>query len=103
MVQSGNQEAFAEIVHRHSKRFYRIAYRILFLKDDAEDVVQEAFLKLWERRLLWNPNKDTKFTTWFYKIVLNLILDHNRKKKAVTGLGIYPICRFKALTRGKVG
>lgn len=81
MVQAGNQEAFAEIVHRHSKRFYRIAYRILFLKDDSEDVVQEAFLKLWERRLLWNPNKNTKFTTWFYKIVVNLSLDHNRKKK----------------------
>jgi len=81
MVQAGNHEAFAEIVQRHSKRFYRIAYRILSLKDDAEDVVQEAFLKLWEKRFVWNPNRNTKFTTWFYKIVVNLSLDHNRKKK----------------------
>ena len=81
MIQAGNQEAFAEIVHRHSHRFYRIAYRILFLKDDAEDVVQDSFLKLWEKRLLWNPDKDTKFTTWFYRIVINLSLDYNRKKK----------------------
>jgi RNA polymerase sigma-70 factor (ECF subfamily) len=81
LIQEGRHDAFAEIVNRHSKRFYNIAYRFIFNKDDAEDIVQEAFIKLWEKRLNWNPNKEAKFTTWFYKVVLNLCIDHNRKKK----------------------
>lgn len=80
-VQNGKHEAFAELVNRHSKRFYGTAYRLLFSRTDAEDVVQQAFLKLWERRLSWNQNKGAKFTTWFYRIVVNLCLDHKRKKR----------------------
>jgi RNA polymerase sigma-70 factor, ECF subfamily len=80
-IQEGKQGAFVELVDRHAKRFYRVAYRLLFSKDDAEDAVQQAFLTLWERKLFWNPDKGAKFTTWFYKVVLNLCLDHNRKKR----------------------
>jgi len=82
-IQEGNHEAFVELVDRHSKRFYSISYRLLFSKSDAEDVVQQAFLKLWEKRLFWDQNKKAKFTTWFYRVVVNLCLDHNRKKKAM--------------------
>jgi RNA polymerase sigma-70 factor (ECF subfamily) len=85
-IQDGKHEAFVELVNRHSKRFYSITYRLLFSKNDAEDVVQHAFLKLWERRLFWNPSKEAKFTTWFYRVVVNLCLDHNRKKKPM------PLC-----------
>jgi RNA polymerase sigma-70 factor, ECF subfamily len=80
-IQEGKHDAFAEIVNRHSKRFYNIAYRSIFDKDDAEDIVQEAFIKLWEKRLTWNPDREAKFTTWFYKVVLNLCIDHNREKR----------------------
>jgi RNA polymerase sigma-70 factor (ECF subfamily) len=81
LIQEGKHEAFAEIVNRQSKRFYNIAYRLIFNKNEAEDIVQEAFLKLWEKRLFWDKSKEAKFTTWFYKVVVNLCLDHNRKKK----------------------
>lgn len=84
LIQQGDHGAFSEIVHRHSKRFYSIAYRILFNKHDAEDIVQEAFLRLWEKSELWNPHREAKFTTWFYRVVVNLCLDHNRKKTTVT-------------------
>lgn len=80
-IQQGNHEAFAAMVNRHSNRFYRIAYRLVFNKGDAEDMVQEAFLRLWARPQLWNPGKQAKFTTWFYKVVINLCLDLNKKKK----------------------
>jgi RNA polymerase sigma-70 factor (ECF subfamily) len=82
-IQEGNQEAFAAIVERHAKRFYGTAYRLLFGKNEAEDIVQQAFLNLWERRLLWNQTKGAKFTTWFYRVIVNLCLDHNRKKKPI--------------------
>jgi len=84
-VQEGNHEAFVALVNRLSNQFYRIAYRLVSSKDDAEDIVQEAFLKLWGRPNLWNPGKGAKFTTWFYRVVINLCLDH-RKKKRMTHL-----------------
>ncbi len=80
-IQEGNHKAFATLVNRHAKRFYSIAYRIVFNKQDAEDIVQEAFLKLWNKPELWNKSKQVKFTAWFYKVLTNLSLDHNKKKK----------------------
>jgi RNA polymerase sigma-70 factor, ECF subfamily len=82
-MQEGKHEAFVELVDRHAKRFYGVAYRLLFSKNDAEDTVQQAFLKLWERRSFWDRHKGAKFTTWFYRVVVNLCLDHNRKKRPV--------------------
>jgi len=80
-IQEGSHEAFAALVNRHSNRFYRIAYRFVSSKDDAEDIVQETFLKLWDRPNLWDPGKGAKFTTWFYRVVINLCFDHRKKKK----------------------
>jgi len=80
-IQEGSHGAFSALVNRHSNRFYRMAYRLVSNKDDAEDIVQEAFLKLWDRPNLWNPGKGTNFTTWFYRVVINLSLDHRKKKK----------------------
>jgi RNA polymerase sigma-70 factor (ECF subfamily) len=82
-IQEGSHVAFATLVNRHSNRFYRIAYRLVSSKDDAEDIVQDAFLKLWNRPNLWDPSKGTKFTTWFYRVIINLCLDHRKKKKLV--------------------
>ena len=82
-IQEESREAFATLVNRHSNRFYRIAYRLVSSKDDAEDIVQDAFLKLWNRPNLWDPGRGTKFTTWFYRAVINLCLDHRKKKKLV--------------------
>jgi RNA polymerase sigma-70 factor (ECF subfamily) len=80
-IREGSHEAFSSLVRRHAKRFYNVAYRIVQQRDDAEDVVQAAFLKLWERPDLWDPRKHTKFTTWFYTVVTNLCLDHAKRKK----------------------
>jgi RNA polymerase sigma-70 factor (ECF subfamily) len=80
-IREGSHDAFAVLVNRHSKRFYRIAHRLVFNKDDAEDIAQEAFLRLWHRRELWDPARGAKFTTWFYRVVINLCFDHKRKKR----------------------
>jgi RNA polymerase sigma-70 factor (ECF subfamily) len=80
-IQQGDHEAFASLVQRHAKRFYSVAYRIVQHRDDAEDLVQSAFLKLWERPELWDERKQAKFTTWFYTVVTNLCLDHAKRKK----------------------
>lgn len=80
-IKEGKHQAFVEIVNRHARRFYSIAYRLVFNKDEAEDIVQEAFLKLWDKPELWDQSRHVKFTTWFYKVVTNLCIDHNKKKK----------------------
>jgi RNA polymerase sigma-70 factor (ECF subfamily) len=72
------------LVERHTGRFYRLAYRYLQNRAAAEDAVQDAFLKLWENPQSWQPERNSKFTTWFYRIVVNLCLDLRKRKGAVT-------------------
>ena len=84
LIIEGNKTAFSELVMRHSKQFYGIAYRILSNRDDAEDTVQDAFLKLWHNPQIWNKQYKIKFTTWFYKIVVNIGLDSKKKSKPET-------------------
>ena len=81
LVQRGSQPAFAELVRRHTERFYRLAYRYVRSRETAEDIVQDAFVKLWEDPGKWQPGRNTRFTTWFYRIVVNLCLDWQKKKR----------------------
>jgi RNA polymerase sigma-70 factor (ECF subfamily) len=83
LIQDGNGQAFGVLVERHTERFYRLAYRYLQNKAAAEDMVQDAFLKLWENPALWQPERNSKFTTWFYRVVVNLCLDLRKKKGPV--------------------
>jgi len=83
LVQDGSHPAFAELVKRHTERFYRLAFRYLQNKEAAEDVVQDAFLKLWEDPGKWQADRNTKFTTWFYRVVVNLCLDWQKRKRPV--------------------
>jgi RNA polymerase sigma-70 factor (ECF subfamily) len=83
LVQDGSHPAFAELVRRHTERYYRLAFRYLQNRAAAEDIVQDAFLKLWEDPHKWQPDKNTKFTTWFYRVVVNLCLDWQKKKQPV--------------------
>jgi RNA polymerase sigma-70 factor (ECF subfamily) len=83
LIQDGNGQAFATLVERHTERFYRLAYRYLQSKAAAEDVVQDAFVKLWENPAIWRPERNSQFTTWFYRVVVNLCLDLQKRKKPV--------------------
>lgn len=80
-LQDGNEEAFVILVKRNTDKFYSLAYRMVFSKSEAEDITQDAFLKLLDQPHKWNPNQGTKFTTWFYTVVINMCKDHNKKKK----------------------
>ena len=80
LVQDGSHPAFAALVERHSERFYRLAFRYLQNREAAEDVVQDAFIKLWEKPRVWQSDRKSKFTTWFYRIVVNLCLDVRKRK-----------------------
>lgn len=83
LIQDGSQQAFSVLVQRHTERFYRLAYRYLQNKEAAEDVVQDAFVKLWEDPRKWRADRNNKFTTWFYRVVVNLCLDWQKRKKPI--------------------
>lgn len=72
-------------MRRHTTRFYAVAFRVVMNKEDAEDVVQDAFCKLWNGKATWKTGKGAKFTTWFYRIVTNQAVDHLAKKSRQRG------------------
>ncbi len=80
-VCEGDHQAFAHIVERHSGLFYAAAYRMCGRSEEAEEIVQDAFLKLWDKPQSYDPQKGAKFTTWFYRVVTNLAIDAQRRKK----------------------
>lgn len=82
LIQRHDHDAFSVLVRRHTDRFYALAYRVLFNQAEAEDIVQSAFLKIWEKPALWKPDKKVKFTTWFYRIVVNACYDQNKRKSS---------------------
>ena len=84
-VQKADHGAFSVLVNRHTRMFFSAAYRMYPNTNEAEDVVQEAFLKLWVRPQIWDAGKGAKFTTWFYRVVTNLAIDHVRRKKNTKG------------------
>lgn len=88
-VQQGNHQCFTILVERHTKMFYSASYRICQNRDMAEDVVQDSFVKLWHKPTLWHSNKKAKFTTWFYRIVVNQSIDAMRKNKKTRHINEY--------------
>lgn len=85
LVIDQDHKAFCLLVRRHTKMFYAAAYRSCGNQDAAEDIVQEAFLKLWSRPEIWDPSRGAKFTTWFYRVVSNKAIDYTRKVKKTKG------------------
>ena len=83
-VCNGDHRAFSELVERHSGLFYGAAFRMCNNATEAEDIVQDAYIKLWTKPQSFDPTKGTKFTTWFYRVVTNLAIDKGRRKKPQT-------------------
>lgn len=69
MVKDGQLEAFDHLMDRHAGKAFQIAYGILSQKDDAEEVTQDAFVRIF--RALPNFRGDSEFSTWMYRIVVN--------------------------------
>ena len=77
-VGQGNQQAFGLLVRRYLPS--ALSYTRHIVSDDAEDVVQETFIKFWSHAPLWDEEKG-KVKTWFYTILRNTAYSHLRKGK----------------------
>lgn len=82
-IQNGVEDAFSALVFKYSRYFFKAAYRITLSKEDSEDIVQSAFLKLFNNKAHWQKEGGASFKTWFYKIVANEAIDFIRKRKKV--------------------
>ncbi|MCF7975790.1 MAG: sigma-70 family RNA polymerase sigma factor [Phycisphaerae bacterium] len=76
-IGKGHTQALAELVRRHQQRALHLAFRSVGDWHLAEDVVQEAFLRVNRAASKYTP--DAKFSTWFYRIVVNLCMDELRR------------------------
>jgi len=81
-IACGDNRAFEKLVQRHLPRSVRMAARIIGSAAEAEDAVQEAFIRVWKHAAEWElpDTAGAQFSTWFYRIVLNLCIDHKRKR-----------------------
>jgi RNA polymerase sigma-70 factor (ECF subfamily) len=75
----GEQDAFAALVARYQKRAFWVAYHVVGRTEDARDIVQEAFVRLF--RSLPRYDHARSFYTWFYRIIMNLAIDHLRRQR----------------------
>src|SRR5438445_3190042 len=78
-AQAGDQDAFEQLVRTYDQSVLRLAMNLLRSPEDASDIYQEAFLRVY--RSLHTFRFDCSFHTWLYRIVTNLCLDHLRKRK----------------------
>ena len=80
----GDQAAFTVLVGRHLGRVTAMAWRMSGSRADGEEIAQEAFARVWVHAPKWDsggPKEGmAKFTTWLYRIVLNLAIDRKRRR-----------------------
>jgi RNA polymerase sigma factor, sigma-70 family len=80
----GDQHAFVDIVDLYQDKLYHMAYRMLYNRQEAEDVVQDTFLRVY--RNLDRYDDSMKFSTWIYRIATNLCIDRLRRRRPTYSL-----------------
>ena len=73
--------AFRLLMQRHTKSMVSLARRITLNVSDADEVVQEAFLRLWKQAPKWDVNGPARIRTWLQRVVTNLAIDRCRRQK----------------------
>lgn len=81
-ILAGESELFSEILNRYKKAVYSLCYRMIKSQEEAEDLSQEVFIKVYQYLKKYDPQY--KFSTWILKIATNTTIDYLRKKKIDT-------------------
>jgi RNA polymerase sigma-70 factor (ECF subfamily) len=86
LTKQGDQQAFSELVDIYQNKLYQLGYRMLGNKQEAEDVVQETFLRVY---LNLDQYQDKyKFSSWIFRIATNFCIDRLRQRKHVVSLDL---------------
>lgn len=83
-IAGGDAPAFSELARRHGSRVLALARHMLGSAADAQDVVQDVFIRLWQQAGRWE-SRGAKLSTWLHRVTVNLCLDHiERVQKRMT-------------------
>ena len=77
-LQRGNDGALDELMQRHKEPLFRFIYRYVLSEEEARDLLQETFVRVYFKRDQFRPS--ARFSTWLYRIALNLCRDHARSR-----------------------
>ena len=88
-VKEGSHEAFRILVERYMRHAYNIAYGFVNDHDDAEDITQESFVRVFQSIRTFRG--DAEFSTWLYRIVMNLSLNRVKQKKKKAQREVQPL------------
>ena len=78
----GDERAFRELVGRYQARVYSLAYRMLRVREDAEDITQETFVRMFRAARRYDPERP--FSSWLFTIASRLCIDHIRRRRLPT-------------------
>jgi RNA polymerase sigma-70 factor (ECF subfamily) len=79
-IRRGDNDAFEQLVRRKTTKVYSLCYRIIGNSEDAKDISQLVFIKLWENLDKYDPH--FAFDTWLYRMVTNVAIDFLRNKQS---------------------
>ena len=83
-IAAGDQAAFRILAERYMNLFYAVAFRMYPQRADAEDIVQEALLRVWSKAHLWKAGTGAAVSTWLYRVTYNLCIDQKRRSGPIT-------------------
>ncbi len=98
---AGQQDPFAALVARYQKRAFWVAFHVVGRVEDARDVTQEAFVRLF--RSLGKYDFSRSFYTWFYRIVMNLAIDSLRKIRSARAGSVDDVLQSLPDSRERAG
>ena len=81
LAQKGDTQAFRQLFEDNKRRVFTLAFQYTKNKEDAEDILQETFIKAFHSLDKFKAQDDTNFSSWLYRIGINASIDHLRKNK----------------------
>ena len=87
-IAEGDRDAFAVLMKRYLTRMVTLAQRIVFDREQAKEIAQEAFLRVWQHAHKWNPEGSATFLTWLHRVVVNLSISRRRRFRDQVSLDV---------------
>src|ERR1700733_2363024 len=84
----GDRAAFAVLMRRYLSRMVTLAHRIVFDREQAREIAQEAFLRVWVNAAKWDPAGAATFPTWLQRVVINLAISQRRRYREHVGIDV---------------
>ncbi len=81
-AQAGNKTAFRELYELNKQRVFGLAYQYVKNREDAEDILQDTFIKAFRMIHTYRVGADTNFAAWIFRVGINCSIDHLRRNKA---------------------